>query len=122
MTHKEFPLSAHPTSIRQARAHTSSTLSDAGCTDDGAVALVVPELVTNAIVHAGEPIALHLWPRRGHVRVGVSDASTMPPTQTEPLPGRRHGRGLRLVERLALRWGFDPHPSGKLTWAEMECG
>jgi anti-sigma regulatory factor (Ser/Thr protein kinase) len=121
MTHKEFPLSADPASVREARGYTRSALSEVGCTDSASVALVVSELVTNAIVHAREPISLHLWPARNRVRVGVSDASAAQPTPQEPSVGQPHGRGLAMIERLSLRWGFEPHPRGKLIWAEVNC-
>jgi anti-sigma regulatory factor (Ser/Thr protein kinase) len=121
MDHRYLPLTANPTSIRRARAFTHTTLVDAGCADDGAAELVVSELVTNAIVHASEPISLHLWPRRGHIRVGVSDATPSPPTRREPPLNQGHGRGLTLVERLALQWGCEPQPTGKLTWADLRC-
>jgi anti-sigma regulatory factor (Ser/Thr protein kinase) len=119
--HCELPLTAHPASIGRARAFTRTTFADAGCVDDGTAELVVSELVTNAIVHADEPISLHLWARPGRIRVAVSDATTTDPTRREPPLDSTGGRGLTLVERLALQWGSEPHPTGKLIWAEMEC-
>ncbi len=51
------------------------------------------------------------------IRVEVSDVSTLSPTIREPSPGG--GRGLRLVEALADRWGVESRPDGKVVWFEV---
>ena len=80
---------------------------------------MVTELVTNAVVHAHEPIALHLWSRRDGVRLGVSDGSTDVATLLPDDPDAPGGRGLHLVAELTSAWGTDVHDRGKITWAEV---
>ncbi|MFF0014676.1 ATP-binding protein [Streptomyces sp. NPDC005374] len=59
----------------------------------------------------------------GLVRVEVSDAaSTKRPPATPPssIPEGESGRGLLLVDTLAVRWGSVPRrPLGKTVWAEV---
>jgi two-component sensor histidine kinase len=98
--------------------------SDASC----AVALVVGELAANAVRHGRVPgrdffLRLILDEVAGLVRVEVADAASTkrPPTSTPTaLPVGESGRGLLLVEALAVRWGWAPrHPMGKTVWAEV---
>ena len=52
----------------------------------------------------------------------ASTSATRSPTGPRPQGNdleSEHGRGVMLVEALALRWGVDPHGSGKLVWAEV---
>jgi serine phosphatase RsbU (regulator of sigma subunit) len=107
-------------SVAEARHFTATSLRDWGL--DGTVdtaALLVSELVTNALLHTPGPAVLQLLPSRDGVRIEVSD-----PVAHGPEPQGRdleseHGRGVMLVEALALRWGVDPHGAGKLVWAEV---
>ena len=79
------------------------------------------ELVTNSILHGDDPITLHLWPREDRLRIGVSDGSRVPPPAPKPASeSAPSGRGLSVVEQLALRWGSDPYYRGKITWADLE--
>jgi anti-sigma regulatory factor (Ser/Thr protein kinase) len=88
-------------------------------------ALVVSELVTNAIVHAHGPVLMEGTLRGRFVHIRVHDTSTREPVPGPPLeernPLRDHGRGLRLVERHCSAWGFLPKAdgSGKLVWATL---
>ncbi|MEU9172031.1 ATP-binding protein [Streptomyces sp. NPDC048420] len=98
--------------------------SDASC----AVALVVAELAANAVLHGRVPghdfgLRVALDPVAGLVRVEVADAaSTKRPPANPPssAPEGESGRGLLLVDTLAVRWGSAPrHPLGKTVWAEV---
>src|SRR6476646_10465070 len=114
------PLARSPSSGRQARDIVRAWLVDVGRSNTEYVAAqVVTELVTNAVVHAREPISLHLWSRRDGVRIGVSDGSTDPAVPRPDDPSAPAGRGLQLVDRLAARWGTGVHDRGKITWAEV---
>jgi len=82
--------------------------------------LVVSELASNALVHAGSPFRVSLQQRESVVRLAVEDASDVPPVQRSgpaELPG---GRGMGIVAALSRRWGFDPVADGKIVWAELE--
>ncbi|MEV3913178.1 ATP-binding protein [Streptomyces canus] len=98
--------------------------SDASC----AVALVVAELAANAVRHGRVPgrdfgLRLALDAAAGLVRVEVADAASAkrPPAVPPPsAPDGESGRGLFLVDALAMRWGSAPrHPLGKTVWAEI---
>ncbi len=82
--------------------------------------LIVSELVTNAIRHAGkgpkDQIRLEARYREGSVRVAVHDGGPGFDPYTAP---RRHngGHGLILVDRLADDWGVEPGGVwATLTW------
>jgi anti-sigma regulatory factor (Ser/Thr protein kinase) len=86
-----------------------------------AAALLVSELVTNAVTHAGSEV--HVVIGRGAayavLRVEVGDFSTAPPTLGGFDLEAMSGRGLALVEALADRWGVETHGSGKRVWFEL---
>ncbi|MCH0565436.1 SpoIIE family protein phosphatase [Streptomyces sp. MUM 2J] len=90
--------------------------------------LVVSELVTNAVVHAGTDVRLlsRLEPS-GHVVVEVSDQhpSRAPrdgeAARATPEPPE-HGRGLRLVSALAESWGVTYCRDAKTVWARLADG
>ncbi|MBT3152257.1 ATP-binding protein [Streptomyces sp. CHD11] len=98
--------------------------SDASC----AIALVVGELAANAVRHGRVPgrdfgLRIGLDEPAGLVRVEVADAATAkrpPATAPSSCPEGESGRGLLLVEALAVRWGSAPRlPVGKTVWAEV---
>ncbi len=111
-----------PTSPRRARRLTLDWLLDVGSADAGHIgALVVTELVTNAVVHGDAPISLELARISGAVRISVFDAGTQLPQRRDPNRGMNAGgRGLEIVDRLASRWGSEPSAAGKVTWAEID--
>jgi anti-sigma regulatory factor (Ser/Thr protein kinase) len=85
------------------------------------IALLVTELVTNAILHARTPMLLTLETRAHHVRVCVEDASSQRPAVQQYDSDAVTGRGLALVEELASSWGVDSTPVGKVVWCEVAC-
>lgn len=97
-----------------------------GSTDGvDAILLLVSELVTNAVVHAGpatgdRDIVLTVDRANGVVHVEVSDRDPTLPVRGEPASGDPAGRGLRLVDALASDWGVIPCDGGKVVWFEVE--
>jgi anti-sigma regulatory factor (Ser/Thr protein kinase) len=98
--------------------------SDVSCT----VALVVGELAANAVRHGRVPghdfgLRLALDAAAGLVRIEVADAAAAKRPPTAPpssYPEGEGGRGLLLVDVLAVRWGSAPRrPVGKTVWAEV---
>ncbi|MFD0290733.1 ATP-binding protein [Streptomyces sp. NPDC127118] len=85
--------------------------------------LCVSELLTNVIVHLGEgtPVTLRgSGTRTGRVRVELSDPEPCAwPTLRTAAGGDESGRGLVLVDALALRWGIEQRPYGKTVWCEL---
>ncbi len=82
-------------------------------------ALIVSELATNALHHAGSPFRAVVDRRRGGLRVGVEDATETPLQRREITMDDVSGRGVHIVEALAERWGSSPRPGGKVVWAEL---
>ncbi|AZS70853.1 ATP-binding protein [Streptomyces lydicus] len=87
--------------------------------DDGA--LVVSELVTNAVQHARSEVIRLVVSRPGPatVRIGVVDKSKAPPQHRPSGNEDDSGRGLVLVAGLADDWGTDLLPWGKRVWSEL---
>jgi anti-sigma regulatory factor (Ser/Thr protein kinase) len=91
-----------------------------GLSDDAAV--VLSELVTNAIVHTSAPFTVVLRSLGDSVRLEVTDASPLPPARrNNPAAGplTQSGRGLALVAALATSWGWEPVGGGKVVWADV---
>ena len=80
--------------------------------------LLTSEVVTNAVKYGGcDEIVVRLGSRHGEVEVVVSDANPEPPQVVDPSQRRDGGRGMRLVDSLARRWGVVRHPhDGKSVW------
>jgi anti-sigma regulatory factor (Ser/Thr protein kinase) len=93
------------------RGHREQFLDDAR--------LVVTELAANAIVHGRSEFSVSLHDAGSTLRILVRDWSPAPPVLREALSTAVSGRGLRLVDALAGRWGVDPTPDGKIVWAEL---
>ena len=84
--------------------------------------LVVSELVTNAVVHGGEPIRVTMVRAAQRVRIEVTDgaAAASPHGNPRPPTDAETGRGLSVVTRLAVAWGWRASPGrGKTVWAEL---
>lgn len=77
------------------------------------------ELVTNAVLHARTPFVLKVSVKGDRIRVAVTDGSETLPTLKRRGPTSPTGRGLRIVEEIADRWGFEPVKSGKTVWFEL---
>ena len=87
--------------------------------DDDGVVLMVSELVTNAGLHARSPATVRLVDHGDCLRIEVTDASTVPVQVRPHQEGAETGRGLRIVDALAARWGVDPTAGGKTVWFEV---
>jgi anti-sigma regulatory factor (Ser/Thr protein kinase) len=85
--------------------------------DDARV--VVTELAANAVLHARSPFTVSLGRADSTVRILVRDASPAAPAVGEESSTRPSGRGMRLVDTLASRWGVDVAADGKTVWAEL---
>ena len=105
----DIDLAAVRTAIR---THTRSAGRDV---ED--VLLCASELLTNAVEHAGGPIHFRMETGSDALRIEVSDTSRRLPQMRDAGPGG--GFGLRIVERVADRWGTEPAAWGKTTWAEL---
>ena len=74
--------------------------------------LLGSELVTNAVLHARTPVTLMVEVRGVVVRVAVRDESPVAPRVHAFSSSAATGRGLRLIEAMAERWGTDAADGG----------
>ncbi|MBB5956853.1 two-component sensor histidine kinase [Saccharothrix tamanrassetensis] len=82
-------------------------------------ALVVTELVSNAVDHATGPLELTVSRTVQGIRIDVADQS---PAMPQPRPVQvdsARGRGLIIVAALSRDWGTTPTTRGKTVWAEL---
>jgi anti-sigma regulatory factor (Ser/Thr protein kinase) len=88
------------------------------------VSLLVSELVTNAVLHAGregDPIVFRGWTSPRCVRIEVTDRGRGFDRSDVPRTTRQDGGwGLRLRERLANRWGVKQGPASSTVWLELD--
>ena len=84
--------------------------------------IVVGELLANVVVHARTTFRLEVQREGSMLRVAVEDSclGAPPVNQSSGLTGP--GLGLRLVNSLALRWGWNEYATGKTVWAVLLLG
>lgn len=83
------------------------------------VALVVSELVTNAVLRTECDITLDVVVEPTAVHIAVEDADDATPEPVDRLPDAESGRGLILVSKIAAQWGVRPADHGKVVWADV---
>ena len=93
---------------------TGSQLDDA--------ALVLSELVGNAVRHADGPSLQVRLRRSGEVlRIAVHDDSPGPAAAPRGVGEDESGRGMHIVDALSSSWGWEPRATGKVVWADVAC-
>ncbi|MGI5137268.1 MULTISPECIES: ATP-binding protein [unclassified Streptomyces] len=119
----EWTFPADPGAVRTARAVVRGQLRTWGLDVLGDVAaLLVSELVTNALRHAKGPIGVRLARTdEGDpaLLVEVSDPLPEPPHKRAAGHEDEDGRGLQLVAHSSRRWGTRPADPGKTVWFEL---
>jgi DNA-binding NarL/FixJ family response regulator len=116
----EIALTRDTVSPSKARSFVASTLTgwrESGLVDT--IELLVTELVTNVIVHtsAAPAVRVSLFPDRVHVE--VVDTDPTPARARQALPSATSGRGLALVDALAVAWGSVEVDDGKVVWFDV---
>jgi anti-sigma regulatory factor (Ser/Thr protein kinase) len=117
-------LSPDPHSPRAARAFVREHVPDIIDLRDTAE-LLVSELVTNGVLHAGTPMTLDLVARDSSVLLGVTDKRRSVPADQRPRPPSlvaENGRGIALVASIARSWGVTQRADGKIVWCLIETG
>ncbi|MCB5180668.1 ATP-binding protein [Streptomyces antimicrobicus] len=127
---RRIPLAGLSQPVSRARSFTVRALEDwrwsttsPGVDHDAAhdVVLLVAELVANAVLHGGGPLALVLDASEARLRVEVSDGDpTLPRPRLPHQPSVPGGHGLLIVQQTSDRWGADRHAEGKTIWAEFD--
>jgi two-component sensor histidine kinase len=87
-------------------------------------ALIMSELVTNAVDHATTDFVVTVFRRGGRLHLAVRDGDPRYPSlgsadDTARSPVAVRGRGLRLVHSIATAWGAVPAHGGKVVWATV---
>jgi anti-anti-sigma regulatory factor/anti-sigma regulatory factor (Ser/Thr protein kinase) len=113
-----------PAAPARARRMITEVLRTWGIDDlAGPATLIVSELVSNAVQHAGTALTVDASLRREHLYLSVRDHEPQPPTMPRPPPAdgplTAGGRGLHLIEVYATAWGSDSAADGKTVWATL---
>lgn len=117
----ELPLGSEPDAVPRARRFAVAALSDQPDTLVDDAALIVTELLTNAVLHGEPPVTLRVRHLDERVRVEVEDAGRKLPVKVRHSTEAMTGRGLPLVAALAAAWGVDARKGGgKAVWAELD--
>ncbi|MFF7457255.1 ATP-binding protein [Kitasatospora sp. NPDC008115] len=88
-----------------------------------AISVITSELVANAVQHGTGTtltVGLHIHPVRKRLLIEVHDGSTVLPVARSATRNEESGRGMFLVQRLALNHGVERTGHGKKVWAELE--
>jgi anti-sigma regulatory factor (Ser/Thr protein kinase) len=83
------------------------------------LALIVSELVTNAVRHAEPPVRLEIQADDDRITVAVADGSPGRPVPRQAADDAEGGRGLPMIDLLAAETGVRPSPPGKTVWAAL---
>ncbi|HEX5266568.1 MAG TPA: ATP-binding protein [Acidimicrobiales bacterium] len=121
MSRSSLGLPADLASVREARRFVAECVAPTHRAEVVETAqLLVSELVTNAVAHAGTRVEVECTPTERGLRVSVRDGSSHVPRPGRPGAWDEQGRGLVLVETLASRWGAERDPgNGKAVWFEL---
>lgn len=112
-----------PASVPEARRLVRDLLAAVGREDlEDTAALLVSEIVTNALLHAGTPIQVAARLEGRHLRVEVGDGSVHLPVPRRYASTAGTGRGLLMVEQLVDDWGVVRHSDGKTVWFTLSDG
>lgn len=122
-----FELPARTESVSRARRLAEERLILWGCDGDirDTVALIVSELVTNAVVHtASARIVCELREGEDRLRIAVRDEGGPAGPRMRDCGEEERGRGLILVDALCASWGADRtgHGTAQIVWAELAHG
>lgn len=113
---------------RGAREFTGQTLRGWGLLELAEdTAVIVSELVTNALVHGCElsgaaagQVELFLWRQARQMVCAVTDPGPEPPVLVSPDPLAEAGRGLQVVQALSVTWGWTRLGGRrKVVWAAL---
>ncbi|AVV47471.1 ATP-binding protein [Streptomyces sp. P3] len=84
--------------------------------------LCVTELLSNVIAHVGPgtPTTLSVSMNGGCLRIEMEDPDTRAlPVVLQAGADSEGGRGMALIDAMAVRWGVEPRTDRKVTWCEL---
>lgn len=96
-----------------------------GCPVADEIVLLASEVAANAVMHtvsgADGTFSISVRVGDGNIRVEVHDlGSDKAPTVHDSAVTADAGRGLRMVEMIAARWGHSGGHRGRVVWFEVE--
>ncbi len=116
-------LTRGPRGVSDARRWATQVLTEIGRPElVEAACISVSEVITNALLHAEQPVSVRLRGTREHPRIEVRDGSREPPAlpdlDVEPEDDvlLTFGRGLSIVARVSSAWGAEIEDDGKIVW------
>jgi PAS domain S-box-containing protein len=119
----ERRLPPQPASVGEARRMIRELLA-ASDRDDliETAVLLVSEVVTNAMLHAGTPIDVAAYLDDDGLHVEVGDGSLHLPVRRRYATTAGTGRGLLMLEQMVDDWGVARHQRGKTVWFRLDAG
>jgi len=105
-------------SVPEARHFTAQLLANLPPRTLDGVSLMVSELATNCIRHAGAGFRLTVEVNAQRIHVAVTDTGGGEPSLRFPGPTEPSGRGLQIIQTLSEDWGVEPSTAtvGKTVW------
>jgi anti-sigma regulatory factor (Ser/Thr protein kinase) len=112
---RSFP--REPESVGAARRFATEALTDV-CSDvRDSVELMVSELATNCVRHAGTAFDMTVVHAHGEIRIEVTDRGGGTPAMRSVGPDDQTGRGLQIVNMLSDTWGVEHRrEAGNTVW------
>jgi anti-sigma regulatory factor (Ser/Thr protein kinase) len=109
-------------SVAAARTFLRKLLDGRQATPTDDALLMISELVTNAVSHAHTLLRVMVSIADQTLRVEVHDDDLTLPVAPDLEHHATSGRGLRIIDHLADRWGIIPNTDGKTVWFELHLG
>ena len=110
-----------PGVVGDARHMVAAALADEGFGEEACFVakLLTSELVTNAVIHAGDGFELVVTVDDDRARVAVKDSDSRLPQLGRAPDDATTGRGLKLVDAMASSWGAERRAAGKVVWFDL---
>ena len=122
---ESMTFAGRPDQVREARAFVGRLLGPSHPCRDVAV-LLVSEMVTNSLLHGGsagpgEAVTVTVVAGDACVQIEITGPKANGvPVLRQPDDEAEGSRGLRLVEELAVRWGYERGGGQATTWFELQ--
>jgi anti-sigma regulatory factor (Ser/Thr protein kinase) len=109
-------LDPNPRAARDARRFVALHTPTVDSATASTLAVLTSELVTNAVLHARTALQVGVAREGQDLLIGVGDRGNGHPAQQPASETATQGRGLRLIDGLADRWGITRYEGGKTVW------
>jgi anti-sigma regulatory factor (Ser/Thr protein kinase) len=116
---KDFP--NLPKSVPMARRFAAQVITDVPSDICDVISVIVSELATNCVRHAGTGFKMRLAQQPRSIRIECEDQGNGDPVLRAPSVTDTSGRGLQIVAALADDWGVVHNTGslGKAVWATI---